>query len=68
MLTYGHSLTFLDLNLPSSWYTKPKLTEDFKLNPPLKPKGYVHGKPSSELIGKVTEYHFILDAVLISPT
>ncbi|GAA5975250.1 hypothetical protein JCM5350_000205 [Sporobolomyces pararoseus] len=64
MLTYGHSLTFLDLNLPSSWYTKPKLTEDFKLNPPLKPKGYVHGKPPSELIGKVTEYHFILDAVM----
>ncbi|GAA5967774.1 hypothetical protein JCM3765_001436 [Sporobolomyces pararoseus] len=64
MLTYGHSLTFLDLDLPASWYQKPKLAGDIKLTPPIKPKGHVHGKPSSELIGKVTEYHFILDAVM----
>jgi hypothetical protein len=64
MLTFGHTLTILDLSLPSTWYPKPKLTESFKHNPPLRPKGYVHGKPSSELLGKVTDYHFILDAVM----
>jgi len=64
LLTYGHSLTSLEIVLPQSWYPKPALTEPFKSAPPLKPKGYVAGKPSSELLTKVTEYRFILDAVM----
>ncbi|GAA5883889.1 hypothetical protein JCM16303_007439 [Sporobolomyces ruberrimus] len=63
-LRFGHTLTHVNLALPSTWSPKPALTQPFKPNPPMKPKGYVTGQPSHELLTKVAAYHYILDAIL----
>ncbi|BGP15043.1 hypothetical protein JCM10213_002812 [Rhodosporidiobolus nylandii] len=65
LLTFGAKLTVLDLGLPSSWYPTPKPGNGVPKKPfPVKPKGYKPGNPTHDSLIKISEYHFLLDAIM----
>ncbi|GAA5928157.1 uncharacterized protein JCM15063_003801 [Sporobolomyces koalae] len=64
MLEYGHKLTTLSLSLPSTWEPFPPPIGTFKGNVPPKPKNYVVGDPSGEVLERIADYRYILDAIL----
>lgn len=65
MLRFGNNLTELTLDVLTSWHPRPKPEAGTPKIPfPLRPKDFVAGQPSDELLSNISTYPYILDALM----
>lgn len=62
ILRFGSRLTELTLAVAGNWHPRSKPSS--RINPPARVKNYVHGSPSSAMLGAIDNYVYFLDAVV----